>query len=255
MTGEGHFPLVLALALIGVVWALWDRRTLILPVWWVTILVLDARAGFTYAMAPVSMLAGLGAVNVLWPLVAPRMRRDRWWVARRMALAGFAIVVAMAMVAAASTRFNRTADTQVLTALTRADRDAMRWVATHTDSSARFLVLTETSWQIDKISEWFPVLAERVSVGTVQGTEWLPGGEFQRSIMRQSRIRGCAAREPGCLESLHESPALVFTHVYVPRTCCSPLLAALRRDARYQPIYTGQGATIFARGELVATSR
>jgi hypothetical protein len=250
ITGEGHFPLILILAIIGAVWSLADRRTLILPVWWVTILVLDARAGFTYAMVPVSMLAGLAVVHVVWPVVAPRMR-DHWWLPRQIALAGFTVLVGAAIVAAASRRFNRAADTQILTALAPADRAAMQWVAQHTAPAARVLVLTDGPWQIDKTSEWFPVLAGRVSVATVQGTEWLQGAEFQHSITRQSRLRACANGAASCLDSLSQDPTLAFTYVYAPTgpstRCCDVLRDSLKSDARYQTIYAGEGATLFSR--------
>ena len=70
-TGEGRFPIIWILALLGVVWCVRERRAL-LPVWWATILLLDTRAGSTYSAAPVAMLAGLAAVHLLWPLVTER---------------------------------------------------------------------------------------------------------------------------------------------------------------------------------------
>lgn len=251
ITGEGRFPLVLVLGLIGVIPALRDRRTVILPIWLVTILALDARAGFTYAMAPMSMLAGLGVVNVFWPPVEPRMRHDRWWALRHGALTAFATLVVAAMVAASTAKLNHSAETQVLTALSPAERSAMQWLAQHSESGARVLVLTDGPWQLDKASEWFPVLAKRVSVGTVQGTEWPPRGEFQRSILLQSHIRGCANSTTACLDSLNRDSALAFAYVYAPTgpttRCCGPLLDGLRDDPRYETIYAADGAMIFAR--------
>ncbi|MHB1223003.1 MAG: hypothetical protein ACYC2G_02995, partial [Gemmatimonadaceae bacterium] len=136
-------------------------------------------------------------------------------------------------------------------ALHPADRAAMRWVATHTDTSARFLVLTDSPWQVDRLSEWFPVLAGRVSVATVQGTEWLPRGSFDASIRRQSRLTACASRGTACLDSLGTDPALPFTHVYVPTgpgtACCRALLGALRRDPRFRVVHEDGAATIIAR--------
>jgi hypothetical protein len=251
ITGEGRFPMVLILALVGVVWCARERRLLILPAWWVTILALDARAGFTYAAAPVAMLAGLGAVNVIWPLLAPRAHADRWSALRRLALAGVGVLLLTSVVASSSRSHRLDSDTQILTALTPADRAAMEWVALHTDSSARVLVLTDQPWQIDKVSEWFPVLAERVSVATVQGSEWLPRGAFQEFIRRQAAVSACANRDVACLVSLPADSALQFTHVYAPTSpsthCCRPLLDALRRDPGFQSLYSSEGAVIFAR--------
>ena len=127
----------------------------------------------------------------------------------------------------------------------------MRWVSEHTDSSARVLVLTSGPWQIDKVSEWFPVLALRTSLATVQGSEWLPHRAFYTFIARQLKVASCARRDTTCLDSLRENPSLQFTHVYVPNGagvgCCKPLLAALREDPRYEVIHDDDAATIFAR--------
>jgi hypothetical protein len=155
------------------------------------------------------------------------------------------------MIAAASRRPPFGAETQILNALAPADRAAMRWIALRTDRTARVLVLTDKPWQIDKVSEWLPVLAERVSVATVQGSEWLPQHAFQTYIRRQSQVAACANAETDCLDSLSQDPALRFTHVYVPAgptvACCGPLLGALGRDPRFSVIYANAGATIFAR--------
>jgi hypothetical protein len=55
----------------------------------------------------------------------------------------------------------------------------MAWVAREMPGS-RFLIVDDSNWYEDKVAEWFPVLADAVNVGTVQGTEWLPGERFRR---------------------------------------------------------------------------
>jgi hypothetical protein len=219
----------------------------------VTILVLDARAGFTYAAAPIAMLAGISAASVLSQLVAPHAvldeRRERWSFSHRAALAAFGVLVVVSMIGATRRRPPFGAETQVLSALSPADRAAMEWTALHTAREARVLVLTEQPWQIDKVSEWFPVLAERTSVATVQGSEWLPLGAFQTYIQRQHQVSACANGGTDCLDALSRDPALQFTHVYAPSepSCCRPLVGALEHDPRFTVIYAEAGATIFAR--------
>ena len=249
-TGEGLFPLILILALLGAIWCVRERRAL-LPVWWVSTLVLDARAGSTYAAAPVAMLAGICVTELLWPLVAATGERaSRRRVYRRAALLVFGVLLCGSIFSAASSRAGIAGETHVLTALTPVDRAAMQWVTLHTSPAARVLVLTSVPWEIDKVSEWLPALSQRVSVATVQGTEWLPHGAFAQAIQRRGRLASCADATTSCLDSLRLDPALRFTQVYVPNgpttQCCRPLLSALRRDSRYRAIYDGDGATIFA---------
>ena len=256
-TGEGQVAPIWILALLGIAWCVRERRALV-PVWLITILLLDTRAGFTYAAAPVAMLAGLSFVHMLWPFIAPRAQDGGSDLARRAAATIIGIMIAISIVEAATRRYSLGSDTQILTALTPADRVAMEWMSQHTDTSARVLVLADGPWQIDKASEWFPVFAERRSVGTVQGSEWLERGSFNVFIQRQSQITACASADAACLESLGKDPALAFTHVYAPTgstvACCRPLLDALQRDPRYRVIYRNEAATIFARQDSTSTA-
>jgi hypothetical protein len=249
-TGEGRFPVIWILALLGVAWCIRERRAL-LPAWWATILLLDTRAGSTYAAAPVAMLAGISSVHMIWPLLRRRERDGTRSAPRPLVRAGVGLVALVSIIAAASGGAIFRNETGVLTALAPRDRAAMQWMSEHTDSSARVLVLTSSPWQIDKVSEWFPVLASRISLATVQGSEWLPHRAFYTFIARQLRVASCAESGTTCLDSLRENPTLQFTHVYVPNgagvECCRPLLRALREDPRYQVIHDDAAATIFAR--------
>ncbi len=56
-------------------------------------------------------------------------------------------------------------------------RAAMAWVAER-HAGETFAVITQQPWWSDITAEWFPTIAKAVSVATVQGREWLPGGAF-----------------------------------------------------------------------------
>jgi hypothetical protein len=125
----------------------------------------------------------------------------------------------------------------------------MTWMQEHAAPDARVLVLTDVPWQIDKVSEWFPALASRHSVATVQGREWLAGDAFAVSIGQQRRLAECAGRDTSCLDQLRVETGLAFTHVYAPatggRSCCTPLVASLGRDPRYALVFANRAASIF----------
>jgi hypothetical protein len=58
--------------------------------------------------------------------------------------------------------------------LNKENREAMTWVKENTPSESQFLVLDfPYGWFSDMPAEWFPALAERKSLLTVQGQEWL----------------------------------------------------------------------------------
>jgi hypothetical protein len=137
-----------------------------------------------------------------------------------------------------------------LTAISREERWAMRWVARVTPAASRILVVSQKSWETDKTSEWLPVISERVSVATVQGTEWLPRGTFDRRRAEFNALQGCGNWLAECLDGWRERTGLEFTHVFIPKSnpwqCCHVLLYDLRRNPDYELVYDGPGATIFA---------
>jgi hypothetical protein len=136
-----------------------------------------------------------------------------------------------------------------MAALTPDEREAMSWVAQQTTPDARMLVVSGTPWEIDRTSEWLPVLAHRKSVATVQGYEWRPIGEFARK-QQYNDLQGCAAWVSQCVTDWSRSTGQWYTHVYIPkspeRNCCRLLRYSLENDRRFREIYDGPGAVVFA---------
>src|SRR5262245_28551346 len=137
------------------------------------------------------MLAGIGLTEVLLP-VAVRPIRARWWHERPEAgeatfmgipagnvMRSWApVLLAVFLWYATNGALMRAAETPDLVALSPDERGAMTWVSHNTPPDSRFLIVTAEGWPTDKTAEWFPVLAQRVSVDTVQGYEWVAGGAF-----------------------------------------------------------------------------
>ncbi len=269
--GEALFPLISVLAVIGAVASLRPGR-FILPIWWVAIVVLDARGGMNYAAIPVAMLAGITVVQVLIPGLLtlypggappglqPRAGRvgdvdeQRPRGVARLSRFVPALVLGFLLLYGLGTALPRNPDFKgegaFLTALTPGDRAAMQWVAQHTPPASRFLVVSGRVWQLDKISEWFPALANRTSVSTVQGSEWLPGFNAGADAADAFQAR-CHAADGRCLAQWADATGRSFNHAYVPMMaidpCCAPLIAALRHDPGYIPLYDGPGAFIAER--------
>ena len=87
-----------------------------------------------------------------------------------------------------------------LTYVSVGERAAMQWAAVETPPSSRFLIITEfTQWSGDTISEWFPVIANRVSVVTPQGSEWLPNGAFLTRVAEHGAAQACGSADGACL--------------------------------------------------------
>jgi hypothetical protein len=131
------------------------------------------------------------------------------------------------------------------------ERAAMEWIDRSTPESSTFLVVTGNSWAVDRSAEWFPVLANRTSVATVQGTEWLPGGAFERAIDAQVEFGQCLHTEVQCIDTWADALGASFTHVYLAShsvgDCCDALQEAMRNDPAYALIHEAGGVSIFAR--------
>lgn len=246
-TDEPMFPVIAASALMGVAWCI-SRREWLLPVWVLACGILDPRGFGNVACVPLALLAGLAVAHVLLPTLQGS-KGAGWRVALPvLALAGaYAIVNAMV------------ATPGLLTSLPADERAAMEWVREETPPGAEFLVVTHQSWAVDRTSEWFPVLAERRSVGTVQGTEWVREA-FQNQLSAHRDLQECAEFGGGCLNAWDERYGITYDYLFIPKTahlergapldpdeCCAALRNDLRRDARYEVVFDGEGATVFRR--------
>ncbi len=259
LTDEPFFPLLGGLALLGVLACL-ARRRYLLPAWLAAIFILDPRKAHATASLPLALLVSAGVEHLLLPGLAaatgpagdsaakpPYSPRA----ARRLALIGCCMGLLYALCSA------HLAAAPVLVGLSPQEREAMAWVAAHTPEDSAFLVVTgETLWGGDRTSEWFPVLAGRRSVATVQGREWQSG--FAGRMASYTALQRCANQDAGSLVAWAAEHGAAYTHVYVanrppvagpsqskPR--CSSLESALRADPSYRLVYEGPGATVFAR--------
>jgi hypothetical protein len=234
---EPLFPLVSALALAGLVISVMRRD--LLPALWVVALAFALPGPFQMLSSiPLALLAGIGVGAVLDVPIAVRP-------ARVIAAAGIAYLTVAAMLAFVG----------VLEGLPAEERAAMRWIADRTPADTRILVVTTRSWGMDAAGEWLPALARRASVVVPQGADWLPGVAPERTV-QHARAEECAASDGDCLERL-AADGVRFDLVYLASvrdgpgptsvTCCEPLAAALRSDARYSVAYESGPVLIFAR--------
>jgi len=257
-TGEPLFPVIGAVALLGdlvtladAVAALASRRrppaTLLLPAWWVTTYVIDPRAAETYATVPIALLAGIGSVALL-SLLAERVPIARPWPA----LAGLGLLLGYAALAILLilVRPARSGQGSDLVSLSQDERAAMAWVARETPPTSRFLIISGASWQSDRSSEWFPVLAQRVSVATPQGYEWTSNVAFAQHVALHAEVQQCAGKDAACLEPGVAQLAVNYLYVHTGAACCA-VAQSLAADPRYALVYDRGGTRIFARREGV----
>ncbi len=268
-TGEPFVPILAFVAILGVLICLF-RREFWLPAWVFATFALDGWVPTTTGAVPLALLGGMGAINVLWPVLVGVEAVDSTddvnaaGSLRRKKIAGWAMLI-LGIYAFLSCLG---ASTYTLSFLSEDERAAMRWVSQNTPASSNFLVVTSELWSVDRSSEWLPTLAKRHSIGTVQGTEWLPGGEFAGRVSQNRQLILCAQEGVSCLDRwLQRSPGAA-THIYVvkrrampysaksfesgrPEDCCSFLRGSISANPNYSIIYDNPGASIYVRCKSV----
>jgi hypothetical protein len=129
------------------------------------------------------------------------------------------------------------------------ERQAMEWIKSTIPPDGSFLLVTGEYWSADPASEWFPVIAQHVSIATPQGFEWLPDRRFFNQVQIHGAAQRCATSDSDCLDRWQQESGLTFDFIYLGRgrdhDCCSPLRSSLILNPDYAVIYESVGAVIF----------
>lgn len=260
-----------ALAVVGALVCLL-RGQLFVPVWLPAIFFLLPRSAPSEATVPLALLASVGLADVVAPGVASAVgpgRRSRLAAATwRRVRAGWrsraALVVgplaAVSVLTAVFVSWPRMqVNPQTLGAVSAADRQAMRWVAERTGGADKFLVLTPTwSWEEDRVGEWFPVLAQRRSIVTPQGAEWLPASAHARAVCAWLDVRSLGSAGLGVdeLDTWASDRGVDFSAVFVSQPVPGPvnwgvLVASAEASPNYTVAYAGDGVAVLQRRQPI----
>jgi hypothetical protein len=139
--------------------------------------------------------------------------------------------------------------------LTPAIRQSMEWTAQNSAPQSRFLILTANPWWDDPLTEWFPALAERTSLTTVQGYEWTSPVQFAQRVNSYDTVRSCLqSLQVECLTNWSAAQQAPFDYIFIPKLSPSkglaalentPLVQALRQSPAYRLVSEQAGALIF----------
>jgi hypothetical protein len=219
-----------------------------LPAFLLLVYSVGSGAGEFLGAVPWALLGGFGlafCISAL-PAVQDTKRLRSIDLALGTALLFLALTATLGSVAGSSSKLH---------VVTPDQRSAMRWIATEAPTDARFLVATDVVWGDDEISEWFPSLAERANLGTVQGSEWLGRSAFTHQLSVHFAILGCARATATCMRDVAGEVAAPDAFIFIPRgrlggayspADCCPAMRATLSDAGYRIVYDGRGGTIAA---------
>jgi Dolichyl-phosphate-mannose-protein mannosyltransferase len=259
---EPFLPWITALGAAGLAWCL-ARRRFLLPVWLVAVLLVDATAAPTDATIPLALLAAIGLVDIVLPAlahaatVASDASGGLALLGSRPARLTLIVVAGLAFLGATYRPLEVSSMDHTLPSDVRA---SMAWVAANTPADATFAVVTGRDWFSDNVSEWFPALAGRRSVATVQGYEWLGNSGWWRRQDLDADLQACAAGTDTCLATWMRRYGVAPAYVYLPKgqiggplsagDCCGALRQTLAVSPDYLVAYDGPGATIFKKRKV-----
>jgi hypothetical protein len=254
-TEESFATLLAILALIGVGYCL-VRKNYLLPLWLVLPFLVEGRSAILPAAIPLAMLAAIGFVDVVLKSLIPNFEGS----AERpesVSRVEFGVLVYMLLFLLFSTYLYGLQLSG--SSLSRADREAMAWIRVNTPADARFLVLTGTNTiTCDLTLEWFPALAERRSLYTVQGTEWTKGDDFAPYVRSTYAVQDCLRKsDVSCLDSTVDRAEYDFIYISkVSRQNCMPVdfpnafsyfLDSIRQDIGFKLAYESKDVIIFGK--------
>jgi hypothetical protein len=220
-TEELIFPVLAAIALAGVVISL-VKREYLLPLWLVLNAILDARSVNRSDVIPAAMLISVGIVDGVYVLIAKYKQAQD---ARGKPIgegegifsrAGMLVLYILCAQVLLTAYLFRPMDPSLSHIPTKGDIQAMAWVNENTPREAEFVVVpSSTWWETDAVGEWFPALAGRTNLLTVQGSEWLPG--YQQRIANFKEISSQIASGSFDIQTfLRDHPGADF--LYLPLT-------------------------------------
>src|SRR5579875_648660 len=243
------------------------RRELVVPLWLPLVFVLTSRSAPTEATVPWALLVGSGVAEVVVPGLLTLARAELWarWDASLLTRPGAAAarglytlapgLLGAALLGALAVPHWRELQLShdTLAAMTPAERRTLAWIAEHTPPDSAFLVVSpKRGWEEDYVTEWFPVLAQRRSVLTPQGAEWLPGHVHGQRVCLYSQLKDESMQDAEALEQWAGRYQVHFTHVYVSKAPhggleVEPLRRSLLTSPRYVVVHDDPGGTVLAR--------
>jgi hypothetical protein len=126
--------------------------------------------------------------------------------------------------------------------------EATAWIRENTRPDGAFLVITGEQPLLDPISDWFPALTGRRSLGTVFGYEWVNDGQFAQRVARYEKLQKCVNQSPACLEIWGKETGMDFTYIYIDQDISA---FSLEKDGsdnnKYTLIYQTEGVRVIER--------
>ena len=245
LTEEPYVGLLGALGILGIA-ALAAKKDYFIPLMLPVIFLAQPRSGHVMGNIPLALAAGFLIAEIILPGLEKIQTGNKKLIAFLLILTVYLFSNSMYYGFTLAERH-----------LSEPEKVAMQWIEQNTPEDSKFLVITGDQIAFcDPINEWFPSLAKRESLTTVQGSEWLLGNKFGENMAQIHSLQGCIDEGTECLAREAGILGKPFDYVYVsiaPTTKNCGLSASSTRTTRglITALERTQGYSVAYRSEKV----
>jgi len=191
ISGELFTTIIIALAIIGIAVNI-AQKHYFLPIMYILPFILDPRSGFNITILAMALHASIALCDFIFPALAKIESRARGTSfntilqsrSEKFLFANMILIIFISM----QTYSSQISQDRV----SEENLQAYKWVERNTPSNSRFLVITGSSNVLaDPTLEWFPTLAYRQSLTTIQGREWIDGEGFDNLYAGVQLLQNC----------------------------------------------------------------
>ncbi len=254
VTEEPYLDLLGVFGVLGMIFLIIKKQYFI-PMMIVIMYLVQPRSAHTVGNIPLAMAAGLFITEFLLPAISKldEIKNNR-------GPKVFLIVVTPYLLINSIYQGFMLSQNHV----SEGEQTAMRWVKENTAEDSDFLVLTgESESMCESSAEWFPALAERTSLSTLQGREWLLGKQFGEFLGHRAGLQSCIDEGLECLDReasyFGDDYDYVYVSIQTPTNNCKPielsnrttrgLITALEGAAEYSVVHRSGQAVIFEKNK------
>ena len=250
-TGES-ITFIAVFGLIGAFVAIAQRKYFLL-IWGLGSFLVDPRGGYPFSLMPFSILAMLSITELIAPFILKSMNSEEnpWWNFLDLPVGklffGFFAVFCISNAFQSSNKVSEQF-------LSIEERQAIIWVKVNSGHDDKFLVLGSQVNPIhSSLIEWFPALADRQSITTVQGQEWF--NKYHSAIDIFSQYQQCLEEDILCIQEINKKSGLQENCIFISfqnpyqKPENNSLYLSLIRSSKYSQVFSSSVVKIFCQKE------
>jgi hypothetical protein len=252
LSGEPFLTIIAILAVLGVAVKI-AKKDYLLPIWFVFPFFLEPRSAVNFCIFPMVLLASVALTELIFPALAgmeasARNRKFETFLQSRTEKILFFYLLGCLLIGMQYYALNHSSNH-----ISPGVMEGFEWVRNSTPAGSKFIILTgKTDVFADYTNEWFPIFADRQSLTTVQGHEWLDGNGFSDRVRTIQHLQQCSS-DPSpllCAAKKADEAGLEYDYIMTSSDMFMPswndsLTLGIQSPPSYEFVYRNDQVSIF----------